>query len=572
MAIERKPKTLVRFGRFEADLDAGQLRKSGRRVKLQDQPFRVLAALLERPGEVVSRDALRLRIWPDDTFVDFTQGLAAAIYRVRKVLGDRAERPRFVETVPRRGYRFVATLAAPVIPPPRESLRLAILPFANISSDPEDEYLSDGLTEELIHALTQVQRLRVISRTSAFAYKGKQATVREVADTLNVEFVLEGSVRKEAERIRVTAQLVNAVADYHLWSDVYDRELEDLFSIQKEIALKIVNAVCSGVRGEPAQITSRSATEDHEAYDLYLKGRYFWGKRNLESLKKGLRYFEEAARRDPRFVLAHAGVADSHTFLAVYGGDPTGQHRRRAVAAAQKALEIDDSSADAYVALGSIHVIDHRLRGVHEAASRARELNPGLARARHFYAMALAALGRLEEAIEEIQYALTLDPLAVTAIRDAGRILYYARRYDEAAERFQAALEIQDDLRFTRRYWGLTLLQQGKFEEALAQFGSEPALAAATRALMGEPAPAIKLLAELAALPRRQSFWEAALHVALGDHEQATLALEAAYERRPYDLAEIHDHLMLLGVDPYFAPLGSHRRFVRLVKKIRSAA
>ncbi len=262
-ATAQQPSAIVRFGRFEADLEAGQLRKNGRRVKLQDQPFRLLAVLLERPGEVITREELRQKLWSDGTFVDFDQGLAAAINRVRKALGDRPERPRFVETVPRRGYRFLGQIEAPASQRPDDSVGVAVLPFANISPHPEDEYFSDGLTEELIHVLTKVNGLRITSRTSAFAFKGKGADIREVAEKLNVEIVLEGSVRKDGEKLRVTAQLVNAVADYHLWSRVYERKFEDVFRIQEDIALAIVKVVCSEVGDEPPGIActiSRSTT------------------------------------------------------------------------------------------------------------------------------------------------------------------------------------------------------------------------------------------------------------------------------------------------------------------------
>lgn len=569
-ATAQQPSRTIRFGRFEADLGAGRLRKNGRNIKLQDQPFRLLSVLLERPGEVVTREELRQQLWSDGTFVDFAQGLAAAINRVRKALGDRPERPRFVETVPRRGYRFVGKIEAPALEGVDALVGVAVLPFANISPNAEDEYFSDGLTEELIHALTKVKGLRITSRTSAFAFKGKGADVREVADKLKVEIVLEGSVRKDGEKLRVTAQLVNAVADFHLWSRVYERKFEDVFRIQEDIARAIVKAVCTEVAGEPPKYALAPVTENLEAYSLYLKGRHFWSRRDREGLQKGLEYFKQAIATDPAFAIAHAGLADSYTFLAVYTGDPASELISKADAEACEALRIDEDLAEAHLSLGTVRVAEHNFPAAHKAFQRAWELNPGLARSHHFYAMTLAVLGRFDEAIAEIRQALALDPLAPTANQDAGRILYFAGRYDEAIEHFRNALEIQSNMAFTQRYLGLAYLQKGMFGEALAEFGSDSALAAVTSALMGKSDAAKGLLVDLKGLDNRKHFSEALLYVALGRHGPAIAALEAAYKNRRYNFSEHHDQLLLLGVDPFFAPLRSIARFDRFVRLVRT--
>ncbi len=561
---------VVRFGKFEADLDTGRLLKNGRAVKLQDQPFRLLAILMEHAGEVVSRDELRQQIWADNTFVDFDQGLAAAINRVRKALGDRADRPRFVETVPRRGYRFLAAVEQVKAGPVEHAVGIAVLPFANISPHPEDEYLSDGLTEELIHALTRVQGLRVTSRTSAFAFKDNPSNVREVAKLLNVEILLEGSVRKDQDNLRVTAQLVNAAQDFHLWSRTYDRKLQHVFQIQEEIARAIEKAVRSEVEDELPGFTLKPVTENFEAYNLYLKGRHFWNMRSPDGLRRSVEFFQRSIAEDSGFAAAYAGLADAYVFLAVYGAASTGEMLAKADVAVRAALRIDENFAEAYASRGTICVAEYDLPGAYESFRRAVELNPGLANAHHFFAMASAAMGRLDVAISEILKALAGDPLAITANQDAGRIFYYARRYDEAVGHFRSALEIQPLFAFAHRYLGMALLQKGVFEEAITEFGSDQTMVAVTQALMGEKRSARDLLIDLQARPNRKHFREAMLHVALGHVKPAVASLELAFEQKPYDFAEQHDQLLVLGVDPFFDSLRSDPNFKRLVQRTRS--
>jgi TolB-like protein len=274
-----KSSATIRFGSFELDPRSGELRKQGMKIRLQEQPFQVLRVMLERPGEVVTREELQQRIWPSDTFVDFDHGVYNAIQKLRDALEDSAESPRFIETLSRRGYRFIAPVigvavnepTAPAAPFGRDSI--AVLPFINMSPEPENEFLVDGISEEIINALAQIKPLRVVARSSAFSFKGKHIDPRTIGEKLNVRTVLEGSVRRSGNRLRITAQLVNAEDGYHLWSERYDREMKDVFDIQDEIARSIADRLRITLEGSAQEPLIRARTRNMQAYELYLKGR-----------------------------------------------------------------------------------------------------------------------------------------------------------------------------------------------------------------------------------------------------------------------------------------------------------
>ena len=333
-----------------------------------------------------------------------------------------------------------------------------MLPFVNIGADPDQEYFSNGLTEELINGFANVEGLRVTSRTSVFALKGKPLDIHEIGKKLNVDMILEGSVRKEGERLRITPQLINVADDSHLWSTTYDREMRDIFDIQEEISRAVVNALKVELAGADERRLVNRPTEDVEAYNLYLKGRYFWNKRTKEGLEKGIDYFKEAIARDPDLALAHAGLADAYTVRAVYEGIPISEVRPRAEEAALKALPIDPTLAEAHIALGSVRVLDQDFSAARRDFRRATEVNPGDGRGHHLYAVTLSVAGRLDEAMAEIQLAIELDPLGFTANKDAGWIFYNARQHDRAIEYFRNAREINPDFPTSRRCLGKTYL------------------------------------------------------------------------------------------------------------------
>jgi TolB-like protein len=284
---------MVHFGVFEVDLRAGELRRQGIKIRLQDQPFQILQILLEHPGEIVTREELRQRIWPADTFVDFEKGLYNAIKRLREALSDSAENPRFVETLPRRGYRFLETVAGTMA---EASASVAVLPFLNLSADPENEFFADGMSEEIISALMQIKNLHVAARTSSFSFKGKHVDLRVIGEQLNVRTVLEGSVRRAGSHVRITAQLVSVSDGYHLWSEKYDREMKDIFQIQDEIARSIAERLKVTLEGDRPLV--KAGTNNLEAYQLYVKGRALFFQRGTR-LRRSLECFKRAVELDP---------------------------------------------------------------------------------------------------------------------------------------------------------------------------------------------------------------------------------------------------------------------------------
>jgi TolB-like protein len=342
---------LICFGRFELDTASRELLKQGVKVRLQEQPFQILLVLLEQPGRVVTREEFQRRIWPSDTFVDFDRGLYNAIKKLRESLDDSAESPRFIETLSRRGYRFIADITK------KDSARgrsvqasIAVLPFINMSADAENEFFADGITEEIINVLSQIEGLRVAARTSSFFFKGKHAEMRQIGEQLNVRTVLEGSVRKVGDHLRITAQLVNVADGYHLWSERYDRELKDIFEIQDEIARSIASRLKLTLEAKSHEVLVKPGTKNLEAYSLYVKGRALIYRRGA-MIPLALQCLKQAVDLDPGYALAWAGIADVYTLLAFYGFIHPEISRPRWLEAARRAVGADSSLAESHTAL-----------------------------------------------------------------------------------------------------------------------------------------------------------------------------------------------------------------------------
>src|SRR5713101_3537536 len=408
------PGSLIRFGVFEVDLEAGELHKRGLRIKLREQPFQVLALLLERPGRVVAREVLRNKLWPSGTFVDFEHGLNKAINRLREALGDEAGSPRFIETLPRRGYRFIAAIENPRVSrsaePSGRQPSIAVLPFSNLSADRENEYFGDGLAEEIISALGHIPRLKVTARTSAFAFRGKEQDIRGIAEMLGVSNILEGTVRRGGGRIRVTAQLINAEDGCHLWSDRFDREITDVFAIQDEIARSIAVALEVKLGVGPALL--RRHTPNLPAWEEFLKGRYYAAKVTPQSIVRARQCFEEAIALDPVFAMAWNQLGRVFTLLAGLGLLEGREAIPLARSAAHKALEIDPSLREAQAVLGNIaatYDYDWEEAGRRFGLAMAREPVPPDVRCNYgfFY---LLPVGRARDAVNEYRRALEEDP------------------------------------------------------------------------------------------------------------------------------------------------------------------
>ncbi len=452
---------------------------------------------------------------------------------------------------------------------------IAVLPFADLSPQRDQEYFCHGLADELINALTKVRQLRVVARTSAFSLRNEQLDVREIGRRLQVETILEGSVRRAGDRLRITAQLVRAADGLHLWSERYDRQVGDVFAIQDEITVAITAHLEVELLASGRRPSRQRQTEDIEAYHLYLKGRHFWSKRSPADLEESIAYFLQAIARDPRYALAHAGLADSYNLLGYYSVLAPSEAFPRAKEAAHRALEIDDDLAEAHSSLAFANLLfDWDWPGAEREFRRTFELNPGYATAHHWFAELLALRGRHEEAIEQVKLALDLDPLSLIINTLLGWVYYYARRYEEAIAALEETLELGPGFAPAVFWLGLTHQQQGRLEDAAAVLlkaiehsDRSPMMVAALgrlHALMGEPDAARAVLAELEDASRPDyvpAYYIAAIHAGGGDREKALDWLERSREAR-------ENWMVFLGVDPIWDALRAEPRFTALLAEV----
>ncbi|UCE41505.1 MAG: protein kinase [Candidatus Aminicenantes bacterium] len=471
---------------------------------------------------------------------------------------------------------FIRSLKkTPPISAPKTEKSIAVLPFVNMSADPEQEYFCDGMAEELINALTHIKNLRVVARTSAFSFKGKGVEIGEIGRKLKVDKVLEGSVRKAGNRLRITAQLVNVEDGYHLWSERYDRQMEDIFTIQDEVTLAIVDELKVELLGEEKKKVVRRYTEKSEAYNLYLKGLYFWNKRTREGYEKAIQFFQEAIEHDPSYAPAYAGLADTFSVLAFYGFSSPRELFPKAKAVAQKALEIDDTLAEAHSSLGYIQIIyDWDWSAAESSHKRALELNPGCDKAHLYYAAYLIMMGCFDEAIAEVKLAMEIDPLSIKLHTELGNYLRWSGRLDEAMEQLQKALEMDPNSGFTNAHLGLCYAQKKRYEEAIGALqkaieliGISPfflGYLASYYARAGKKERAAKILQELDGMSQKTyipPLSVAIVYAELGELDTAFEWVEKAYEERDTFVASFKTW-------PEFEKLRSDPRSNVLLKKI----
>jgi TolB-like protein/DNA-binding winged helix-turn-helix (wHTH) protein/Flp pilus assembly protein TadD len=603
----------ISFGPYEADLQVGELRKQGVRVRLQSQPFQLLALLLERPGQLVTREEICQKLWSADTFVDFDHSLGTAINKIREVLNDSAAEPRFVETLPRRGYRFIAAVTSvdpdPVLAlPPAEPVAathrsrsfyfvvggcvavvllaaafvawnfhngrewwfyklaaqppvrsIAVLPLLNLSSDPDQQFFADGVTEELITNLAQIGSLRVISHTSAMAYSGTHKSAPQIARELGVDALVEGSVVRSGNRVRITTQLIHAASDRHLWAHTYDRELSDVLTVQGEVAREIADSISLRLTPQERAQLSRSHPMNPEIALLYFKGSYFLNKLDAPRAEEA---FTEAIHLDPNSAESWAGLADAlHTMGAVgqqYDAFP------RARDAANKALEIDPSQPRALMVLGVVSFLyDWNPTESEAFFRRSLEVRPGNAVAHALFATTLAHRGKVEEAIQQIKLATASDPVSVLTNSQAWHVYFSARRYDEALRIVLNAVEV--DPTFAPAYWRLAVSweQRAEYQKAIDTGATEvshlgPALAAGGP--RGYWQGKLESLLQGRRPGERYGFSAIArCYMHLGKREEALKTLEKAYQMRdPY-------LIFWLPVYEEFDPLRSNPRFQRML-------
>jgi TolB-like protein/DNA-binding winged helix-turn-helix (wHTH) protein/Tfp pilus assembly protein PilF len=647
--MERNDSSLknVRFGAFEVDLPAGQLRKHGMRLKLSEQPFQILALLLASPGEVVPRDLLRERLWPSDTFVDFDHGLNNAVMRLREALGDSSDHPRFIETLPRRGYRFiapievlseisapameslpaafssgVALLSAPALQNssgqrggffalPRiailvaailagsalisaiavryvhgvdaskgranRSTSLVVLPMENLSGDKEQDYFADGMTDDLIANLAKIRSLRVISRSTAMAYKSTHKPLLQIANELNVDAVIEGTVMRAGNRVRITAELVQVSTDQHLWADTYESPIGDVLALQNRVSSAIADQIRINLTKEDRERLAKQPAVSPEAYEDYLKGRYYWNKRSGEGFNRAIGYFEEATRKDPQYALAYAGLADCYGIIGatIYGSVPAAEAAPKARAAAVRALEIDPSLAEAETSLATAKFnYDWDWAGAAEGFKRAIQMDPGYATAYQRYSLYSISLGRFSDSFEQIKKARDLDPLSISINASFGWRLYLAREYDRAIAQLHETLEMDPNYEWAHLILGQAYEEKGEFAPAIEELKKAVELAhgsplmtsalAHAYARSGNSAEAMALMAQLQARSKKEyvsPFYIATVYLGLGKNDQALTWLEKAYEDRS-------NGLVFLNVEPELDPVRSNPRFLSIRAKL----
>jgi TolB-like protein/Tfp pilus assembly protein PilF len=558
---------VIHFGVFEIDLRARELRKQGVRIKLQEQPFNLLQMLLEQPGEIVTRDELQKRIWPADTFVDFDQGLNNAIKRLREALSDSPDNPRFIETIPRRGYRFIGLTRSST---PQGIRSLAVLPLENLSRDPEQEYFAEGLTEALITTLAKIGALRVVSRTSAMQYKGVHKPLREIARELEVDAIVEGTVLRAGRRVRITAQLIDAPKETHLWAESYERDLRDVLALQSEVAQAIARQVQVKLTPQDLAHFAQPQPVDPEAYEAYLKGRYHWNRRSAEGFGKAVQSFQTAIAKDPSYAAAYAGLADCLTGLSAWGFVPSQDGCGKAKGLAREALEIDHSLAEAHAALAFASMYDYDFLTAEREFERSIELNPRYAPAHEWFGLYLGVMGRYEEGYTELKRAIRLDPLSSIINTILGQVYIFARRYDQALEQLGKILELDPNFAPAHGFLGWTYLCQSQYAQAIAALrkGVELSQGASVYvAVLGEACAAAghrneanDILEQLRELSKQQyvmPYYVSRIYAALGQKDEAFGWLETGYRERATNMIYLQTDSRLDGLraDPRFEDL-----------------
>ena len=642
----------IRFGAdCELDPASYELRRSGRVLKLERIPAEILLLLVERRGELVTRDEIAERIWGKEVFLDTDNSINGAIRKIRQALKDDPERPRFIQTITGRGYRFIGPAgeepASPAIaspqtansslaqaasapapapdnreslpPPARKSGKhhwlivavvagvligaaataawifrpwssanvhpaaggrviLAVLPFENLTGDPSQDYFSEGMTEEVITEIGTLnpEHLGVIARTSVMTYQHNPKPLSQIGRELGAQYILEGSVRRSGDKIRVTAQLIRVQDQTHLWAREYDRELRDLLVLQSDIARHTADDIAAALGERNAGMVANTTLLTEQAYDshdLYLRGLYFWNRRGVEALERAIDYFQQAVNKDPQNARAYAGLADSYALIGGFSGIERPEYAAKAKAAALRAVQLDPRLAEAHTAFALVRqnfYLDWPT--AEQEYQQAIALNPSYATAHQWYAECLMFQGRFDEALKESDRAEELDPLSLIIGADRGAIFYYSRQYDRAIQQFLRVREMEPGFPSSGLI-ALAYAHEGRFDKALAEYGpvgDDPwswSDRAQSYGLAGRRADAQNMLDRLLALQRRQPSAEpvnmgniAIAYLAVGKNQQALTLLEQAYKEQPRVLTN-------LKVNPAYDPLRSNPRFQDLLTR-----
>jgi len=626
MAAPAETPSSVRFAEFVLDLRTRELSNKTHRLSLQEQPFQILSALLERPGELVTRDELRNRLWPSDTFVDFEHSLNKAVNRLREALEDSAEHPRFIETLPRRGYRWIAPMLAPLdshagsaadtvlhesLSKPANPVRwshnpifravvvgvalllgaflalkvasrktqgdssihsLAVLPLESLSAESTQAYFADGMTDQLITDLGQVNELRVISRTSIMQYKGTRKSLSQIARELNVDAIVEGTVLRSGDQVRITAQLIESSRERHLWAHSYQGDLRDILALQNQVASAIALQIRKKLIQNERAGKTQTRSVNPEAYEAFLNGSS-QPSLTTDGAQRRIHYFEQAVRLQPDYAEAYAQIGYSYLRLGHMLALPPQEAFPKAQVAASKVLEIDSLLHDGHIIAANVKFLyEWDFSGAAKEMQRALELNPNSSYAHRAYADFLIAMGRPEEAIAEIGKLGAIDPLELSSSRMAGE-LYMARRYDEAISQARKVLTQNPNSDEAHLWLGLALEQKHAFADGIEELKKASELSnnrmwigfvAQAQALAGDRTGALRILRDLQRLSRGtyvSPWWFAVIYAGLGDQDRAFVWLEKAYQEREHDLA-------FSNAWPIFDNLHSDPRYQDLIRRV----
>jgi TolB-like protein/DNA-binding winged helix-turn-helix (wHTH) protein len=583
---------ILRFGAFELDIQNGELRRSGVLIKLSPQQFQVLQLLAENAGQLLTREEIQTEVWGTDVFVDFDRNLNVCVAQIRAALNDDSDAPRFIQTVPKRGYKFIAPVervgepivkaAAVSARPPRlwivalvlgflaaaayfywnrpavsQRVIVAALPFDNLSGDPKEAILADGLTEELIGQLGSLNpdRLGVIGRSSIMRFKGAQHGIDQIGRDLNADYVIEGTVRRSEGRVRIAARLVKVSDQAQVWTDTSERAESEVFRLEEESAARIAGAVIEKLLGGAQKSTARAHASNREAYEAYLNGRYLQHNRNRGEYTRSIAYFEQAAKLDPQFDLAYSAAAESYVMLG-RSGSPSQEVFPQARAAAEKALAINEANAAAHNALANAFFwSEWNWKEAERHFTRAIALNPSYSQAHYDYAFFLVAMGRPEQGLTSLRRAIVSDPLSTHINMDAGWLYLQAHRFDDAIRQAKRALELEPGLTEATACIVRALIDQKKFKEALE---SVPGW----RGNASNPEEALKQsYRQKLQDGKGDPFSIAMLYAFVGENSKALDSLDRAYAQHSLMLP-------LLKTEPSFTPLHADPRFQELTRKL----
>ena len=610
----------IRFGVFELDLKNLELRKSGTLIRLPPQPFKVLALLANHPGELVTRDDIQQQIWMGAAYVDFERGINHCVSQIRAVLEDDAETPRYIQTLPRRGYRFIAPISKETRAAVESSERsplfslsnasgfrlgalclvvvlaatvfglkhaateqkaklskvpLAVLPFDNLSGDPRQDYFAEGMTEALITQLGKFSGLRVISKQSVMHFNGVDSPTSEIARELNVNEIVKGSVIQSNGRVRITAQLIDPASGSYVWSDSYEGDIRNILTLQSEVASAIAGKIKIVMTPQERENVKSLQGVNPAAHEDYLRGRYYWNKRTREALNRSIEYFELAIKEDPQYAPAYAGLADSYNLLAFSGALAPKVAYPQATQAAMKALLLDDTLADAHTSLADIRsVYEWKWSEAEREYRRAIELNRSYAIAHQWYASYLIAMGRTEESISEAKQALELDPLSLMINSNLGWSYYLAGRDDEAIEHYRVVIEMDPNFGPAHLNLGRVYEQKEMFEPAILEIQKAISLSNETPSALAalgyaygvagklaqatETADRLKTMSQKGYVP---PYDLAVVYAGLGNKDEALRWLQQAYQERSGEL-------LYIKVDPRLVSLRTDRKFLALTREM----